>query len=291
MNLLPVKLPACLLGIPCLLLFTACKKNKQSAAYTFSYSGDLYVADTIHFNSNAPSSAKFAWDFGDKSNSTVSAPGHVYTEAGTYTIALVINGDTAHTIRQTLVIAVDSSYDFTYSGSQYVGGTLYFSSKAVSGHKFSWNFYDGSTSTEANPKHVFTTAGIHEVSLTVNDQAARIIKKTAKIGIDSAIMASLTGTRLYNYTYDYTSQFFDTTYSVPNVAATITSPDPATISFDSYTMSFRSFKSGVVMFDLHPGSGYSDGCQLSYNTLTNKIFFTSHENTKVYSIGKTYETP
>ncbi|MBB5803504.1 PKD repeat protein/glucose/arabinose dehydrogenase [Saccharothrix ecbatanensis] len=38
---------------------------------------------------------------------------------------------------------------------------------------YSWNFGDGATSTEANPKHVFTENGVYQVQLTVTDPGGK----------------------------------------------------------------------------------------------------------------------
>ncbi|MCW3120740.1 MAG: hypothetical protein JWQ38_232 [Flavipsychrobacter sp.] len=193
-----------LLVLSCCLPFAACKKNKQdntpvkSTTYTFSYSGKTFVADTVYFTSDAPSSAKFLWDLGDSSTASVAAPNHVYTAAGTYNVALVIDGDTAHTIRQSLTITVDSTYDFSFSGATSPGGIVYFSSKAKSDSKFLWSFGDGSTSTDAAPQHIYSVMGAYTVSLVIDCKTAHTAKKVAKIGVDPAIMAALAGTRIYH---------------------------------------------------------------------------------------------
>jgi MYXO-CTERM domain-containing protein len=49
---------------------------------------------------------------------------------------------------------------------------------------YAWDFQDGSTSTEPNPTHTFTTAGAYDVLLTVTDNAATPASGFAIVSID-----------------------------------------------------------------------------------------------------------
>ena len=62
---------------------------------------------------------------------------------------------------------------------------IYFPESIVS---YNWDFGDGGTSTDRNPTHVYTTASVYTVSLTVTSQlgCSNTISQTVSI-IDSAI--------------------------------------------------------------------------------------------------------
>jgi PKD repeat protein len=48
---------------------------------------------------------------------------------------------------------------------------------------FLWNFGDGTTSTQRNPSHVYTTAGVYDAALTVTEQTAPGASSTATVRI------------------------------------------------------------------------------------------------------------
>ena len=65
--------------------------------------------------------------------------------------------------------------DFTYNvdGDEYtldfyVVSTIQFTNTSSKTGSISWDFGDGSTSTDANPKHKYAKAGLYKVSLTVD---------------------------------------------------------------------------------------------------------------------------
>lgn len=53
------------------------------------------------------------------------------------------------------------------------------------GMTFAWTFSDGSTSTEANPRHIYTAAGTYAAQLTVTDALGLRDQKTASIKVTS----------------------------------------------------------------------------------------------------------
>lgn len=50
--------------------------------------------------------------------------------------------------------------------SAYVGDDINFTNNTVDGETYSWDFGDGNTSTDANPTHSYSEAGIFSVKLT-----------------------------------------------------------------------------------------------------------------------------
>ncbi len=109
------------IAVPVLLLClaVACKKTgKTTVVYDFSYSGSQYRGQTISFTSTAPSTSTFRWTFGDSTTSVAPAPTHIYTAPGTYSVSLVVNGDTTHTITKTIGIGIDSTTIAAITGSR-----------------------------------------------------------------------------------------------------------------------------------------------------------------------------
>ncbi len=68
------------------------------------------------------------------------------------------------------------------------GETVQFHGSASGGtepYTWSWNFGDGGTSTEKNPTHVYSNAGIYTVTLTVQDANGKVASSTTKAIINT----------------------------------------------------------------------------------------------------------
>lgn len=119
----------------------------------------------------------YYWDFGNGVTSTTSDSlfQQVFTTGATptdYTIMLVVSNECGQdTAYHTITVlpntvnaffntsATTSCYNLTVSFTQYtLGGTLW-----------SWDFGDGTTSSEYSPTHVYPAPGVYNVSLFAND--------------------------------------------------------------------------------------------------------------------------
>jgi len=123
------------------------------------------VNQYIHFtdlSTNSPIDWK--WDFGDGTAGTGQNPDHVYRQPGSYDITLTAS-DAFTTISQTkkdYITVVNSPHaDFRADKTK---GTTPFTVKftdMTTGNptRWKWDFGDGTTSTEKNPGHTYTTTG------------------------------------------------------------------------------------------------------------------------------------
>ena len=120
--------------------------------------------------------ANWIWNFGDGNTSTEQNPVHEYATADTFIVSLTVMD--ANNLTDTYsgsVISVEylqlgPSADFEYSVNNYTVTFTDFSSEgsdAITG--WSWDFGDGSASTEQNPEHTYSPEGIYNVNLTVTD--------------------------------------------------------------------------------------------------------------------------
>jgi len=121
----------------------------------------------------------WSWNFGDGNTSTEQNPVHEYATADTFIVSLTVMD--ANNLTDTYsgsVISVEylqtgPSADFEYSVNNYTVTFTDFSSEgsdAITG--WSWNFGDGSASTEQNPVHTYSPEGIYNVNLTVTDASS-----------------------------------------------------------------------------------------------------------------------
>jgi len=153
----------------------------------FSGSGSLFadfsVDDTsgcgsvsANFDDESSSSGTITswhWDFGDGGTSTVQNTAHNYTVPGTYDVTLTItdnNGCTDTRVYNDLITvyprpASDFTADQTSGCS--LPFTVHFTETATEDVAWLWEFGDGTTSTEQNPTHTYTSAGSYGLRLTV----------------------------------------------------------------------------------------------------------------------------
>ena len=117
----------------------------------------------------------YAWNFGDGTTGTGSTPHHEYAAAGTYNATLTVTDNGGLTGTKTVAVEVTApppptaffianlaflTASFDGNGSSDVDGTI---------TDYAWDFGDGNTGTGPTPDHVYATAGIYTVTLTVTD--------------------------------------------------------------------------------------------------------------------------
>ncbi len=134
---------------------------------------------TVQFNdtSTGYNITSWSWDFGDGANSTSQNITHMFTKAGTYTVALNVTNDGGSNTT-TQVISVTTSAIVPIAG---------FTTSATSGNaplavqfkdistntptNWFWDFGDGFNSTSQNPSHSYASVGTFTVNLTVSNEA------------------------------------------------------------------------------------------------------------------------
>lgn len=120
------------------------------------------------------------WTFGDGSTSTVASPSHVYGQPGQYTVVLTVNGSGGTSSQSSRTISVSApstppSASFTFSPTTgTVNQDVLFSDTSTGAiASWSWNFGDGSTSTQQNALKRYAAAGTYHVSLSVSNAAGQ----------------------------------------------------------------------------------------------------------------------
>jgi len=133
----------------------------------------LYVAFT-DTTTNSPTS--WSWYFGDGGTSAEQNPTYEYTYAGTFTVMLTVANDAGSDTESTTgYITVTSVTTPVASFTADVrSGTIpltvqFTDTSSYTPTSWEWSFGDGSSSTEENPVHTYTTAGSYPVTLTVTN--------------------------------------------------------------------------------------------------------------------------
>lgn len=149
----------------------------------FDYTVDLYY---VTFNDLSTGTTCYNWDFGDGGTSTLASPAHLYAAGGTYTVCLTVSYPygSVTTCKEVSLISAPAA-DFSFSGDPTVSFT---DLSTNSPDSWSWDFNDGSTSTEQNPTHAFAENGLYNVCLTAsNAGGSNTICKN--VGINLATLA------------------------------------------------------------------------------------------------------
>lgn len=137
------------------------------------------IADTgnykkIYFTSlNAGSNLTYKWTFGDGDSSVLQSPTHIYTNAGTYNVCLIVrksyNGDTCinYTCHSVVVAPVTCRAAFTYSINHYTRVVTFTNTSIGTGLGYSWKFGDSTTSALKDPVKTYSNYGTYTVCLKI----------------------------------------------------------------------------------------------------------------------------
>ncbi|MDB5222033.1 MAG: hypothetical protein JWN83_700 [Chitinophagaceae bacterium] len=118
---------------------------------------------------------KWEWDFGDGNLSSTQSPSHVYLGPGNFNVSLRATNTfgcvTTVTKPQYIQIGNGAKAAFIFSApnSCTVPSTVNFTNTSTGSGAltYQWDFGDGSTSTQQNPSHTYTTAGTYTVRLII----------------------------------------------------------------------------------------------------------------------------
>ncbi|MFZ5981492.1 MAG: PKD domain-containing protein [Candidatus Zixiibacteriota bacterium] len=129
---------------------------------------------TVTFTNSSSGATSYSWTFGDGGTSTSQNPSHIYTAAGTYTVALTAtNACGSDTYTRTGYITVTcTAPTASFTGTPTSGDaplTVAFTDASTGATAWSWDFGDGGTSTSQNPSHTYTAVGTYTVALTVTN--------------------------------------------------------------------------------------------------------------------------
>ncbi len=134
------------------------------------------------------------WDFGDGTTSTEQNPKKKYAQKKVYDVKLTVKdraGLPSFVVKKVPVGIVPPKADFVFSPtSPEVGDEVQFTDKSTDDGKivgWRWDFGDGTTSTEQNPKKKYAQAGTFKVKLTArdNDGAESTVEKSITVKASS----------------------------------------------------------------------------------------------------------
>jgi gliding motility-associated-like protein len=132
-------------------------------------------------NTSTGGAVSYNWNDGNGNTFTIQNPGTTYLNAGVYTVTLTVTSAAGATSVKTKTITVVAKPTIVFSASPLAGCTplnTTFTNSSVSGSgsitNYFWDFGDGTSSTVANPSHIYTQAGNNNVTLQITNSAGCI---------------------------------------------------------------------------------------------------------------------
>jgi PKD repeat protein len=126
---------------------------------------------TVHFTNSSGGATNYSWTFGDGNASVAVNPVNIYTNAGTYSVALTAIG-AGGTNRLTLtnyIVVTNPPPVVAFVAAPTNGGaplTVFFTNSTVGATNYIWDFGDGQTNVAVNPTNVYQSQGSYTVTLT-----------------------------------------------------------------------------------------------------------------------------
>lgn len=120
--------------------------------------------------SSGPGNLSYSWNFGNGATSTLQNPSFTFNTAGTYPVRLNVKSDLGctGTITQDVVVAGKTT-DFTFPSSICIAQSINFQNASTPAPiSSSWDFGDGTTSSQINPVKTFLSGGTFYVKLINN---------------------------------------------------------------------------------------------------------------------------
>jgi len=131
------------------------------------------------------------WDFNDGTTSTLQNPSHIFSVGGSYLVSLTVTTNIG--CQSQIAYVVDVNYgptvNFIYTSIHCTGDTIQFTDVSTGNATlvdWQWQFGDGNTSMDQNPRHAYAAPGSYLVNLRVTDENGCYSDKTVTLEIDQS---------------------------------------------------------------------------------------------------------
>ena len=144
-------------------------------------STQVSASDSTFFtslSSGTNASTSYFWDFGDNSTSTDENPIHLYAQSGWYNVCLTIMDSTTNCydtycdLINVVVAGGSGCQAYFWSSPGWMPNSYeFFDYSSGNATNWLWDFGDGTTSTQQNPVHTYSSAGtnFYYVCLTIEE--------------------------------------------------------------------------------------------------------------------------
>lgn len=169
------------------------------------------VGEPVNFQDCSVNATTWFWEFGDGTTSTLQNPNHVYGDTGCYTIRLTVSNfgciDDTVISNYVCVSPPVARFNLNPAAGCAIPHTVFFTDQSILPDTWLWDFGDGNTSTLQNPVHTYTSTGVFNVTLTVQDTVTGCTDQANATVTVSIPTADFSGTPLFGcgpLTVDFT---------------------------------------------------------------------------------------
>ena len=160
-----------------------------------------YAPLTIQFNGSGTDAdgtvASYHWVFGDGGIANIQNPTYTYHNSGVYNVVLTVTDDKEASATDSITVTVNEPTNQSPTASAAanlttieVGQSVQFTGSGTDSDgtiaSYSWDFGDGTTSTEQNPAHAYNNSGNYNVTLTVTDDDGATGSDSVAITVNEA---------------------------------------------------------------------------------------------------------
>ncbi|MGB9835676.1 MAG: PKD domain-containing protein, partial [Candidatus Saccharicenans sp.] len=169
------------------------KSSTLKAAFSYTPIFPVSGLPIQFYDKSSGNPDKWSWDFGDGSFSSEKNPTHIYNTSGYFIVSLTVefNGTTSKISRKIRVLAGANKTSSEQKVGELTANFVFQPAVTEEGMEvqftdmstgnptsWNWNFGDGGTSSEKNPKHIYTKSGTYNITLEVSNGA--VTKNTVK---------------------------------------------------------------------------------------------------------------
>lgn len=122
----------------------------------------------VQFRNRSQYGTSYLWEFDDGSTSTEFEPSHVYKNDGVYNVKLTVRGEGGVSFvyhRVEVYGTPKVRFNVTPSLVMLPDQEIHLSNLTENGTTFHWDFGDGQTSSEYNPRYLYSSIGIYDIML------------------------------------------------------------------------------------------------------------------------------
>ncbi|GAB3333320.1 hypothetical protein GCM10027429_13770 [Marivirga atlantica] len=125
----------------------------------------------ISFTSESEDAVEWLWNFGDGNSSSDENPSHIYQQAGSFDVSLIVTNaegcsDTLSKVDFINVQELQSNFRLAEEKEiRCLPAEVSFINESIGASEFIWDFGDGETARVANPVHIYTKEGNYTVKL------------------------------------------------------------------------------------------------------------------------------
>ncbi len=123
----------------------------------------------LTFTNLSSEAVEYTWSFGDGGQSAENNPSYIFDDAGEYFVTLTAKNENEEISVYTNVITVHRIPEASFMIEKQKGMSeyipVYFYNYSKGADNYSWEFGDGTKSTESNPSHVYEVLGDYDIKL------------------------------------------------------------------------------------------------------------------------------